>query len=200
MKGTIAGLLVVSSLLAAGPVFAQETTPGPGKLEVSIIPGGFTWFQKKDASPEFGNFDIGGAAAWNFTRVVGAEAEVAGSFGYRQDLNEVFGREKTPNMLSYTGNVVANLPGHRVVPYATGGIGGLTVYNRELLGVFDTQTHLTGNVGGGVKWFAPNGRWGLRGDYRFQAIRKKDDASEFFGRETQYGNRVYGAVIINAIK
>jgi len=29
--------------------------------------------------------------------------------------------------------------------------------------------------------FAPNNRWGLRGDYRFAATRSKDDAPAFFG-------------------
>ena len=57
-----------------------------------------------------------------------------------------------------------------------------------------------GNVGGGVKWYAPNNRWGLRGDYRFSATRSKDDAPVFFGRETRYVHRVYAAVIINTVK
>ncbi len=50
-------------------------------------------------------------------------------------------------------------------------------------------------MGGGVKWYA--GRWGLRGDYRFLAVRSKDDAPEFFGQETRYGHRVYGGVMLN---
>jgi hypothetical protein len=62
------------------------------------------------------------------------------------------------------------------------------------------DTFLTGNVGGGVKWYAPNGIWGLRGHYRFMATRSKDDAPDFFGQDSRYGHRVYGAVIINAIK
>src|SRR5262245_66237162 len=103
-------------------------------------------------------------------------------------------------MLSYTGNVVAHLPGHSVVPYATGGIGGLSMYKREALDVMGTETYFTGNVGGGVKWFTPNGRWGLRGDYRFLIAAGKDDSSAFFGPVNRYANRVYGAVIINAIR
>ena len=54
-----------------------------------------------------------------------------------------------------------------VVPYVTGGVGGLSLFERASLGINDTETFLTGNVGGGVKWYAPNSRWGLRGDYRF---------------------------------
>ena len=56
-------------------------------------------------------------------------------------------------------------------------------------------TFFTSNVGGGVNWYA--GRWGLRGDYRFVALKSKDDAPAFFGNETRYGHRVYGGVLLN---
>jgi hypothetical protein len=82
-----------------------------------------------------------------------------------------------------------------IVPYATGGVGGLSLFHRASLGINDTETFLTGNVGGGLKWF--HGRWGLRGDYRFLAVRSKDDAPSFFGRETRYGHRVYGGILVN---
>jgi len=51
-----------------------------------------------------------------------------------------------------------------------------------------------------VKWYAPNGRWGLRGDYRFMAVRSDESAPVFFGQDTRYGHRVYGAVLINAVR
>ena len=51
-----------------------------------------------------------------------------------------------------------------------------------------------------MKWYAPNNRWGLRGDYRFVATQSKDDAPAFFGRDTRYVHRVYAAVIINTVK
>ena len=68
------------------------------------------------------------------------------------------------------------------------------------LGVNSSETFLTGNVGGGVKWYAPNGRWGLRGDYRFVTVRSNDSAPAFFGQETRFGHRVYGGVVINAVQ
>ena len=43
-------------------------------------------------------------------------------------------------------------------------------------------------------------RWGLRGDYRFGITRSKDDAPEFFGRDTRYIHRFYGGVIINMVR
>jgi hypothetical protein len=81
------------------------------------------------------------------------------------------------------------------VPYVTGGGGGLSLFERAGLGITGTQTFLTGNAGGGVKWYS--GRWGLRGDYRFVAVQSQDDAPAFFGRETRYAHRVYGGFIVN---
>jgi hypothetical protein len=99
-------------------------------------------------------------------------------------------------MLNYSGNVVVSAAnGSSVVPYVTGGVGGLSLFERASLGIGDTTTFLTGNVGGGVKWYT--GRLGLRGDYRFVGVQSKDDAPVFFGRENRYGHRVYGAVLIN---
>lgn len=200
MKGSIAGFIVVASLVSAAHAYAQEIAAGPGALEVTIIPGGYAFFTSKDSSPEFGNYQLGAAAAYNVTRIIGVEGEVGGSIGVTQDLSDAFGEQKTPNMLSYSGNVLAHVPGHSVVPYATGGIGGLSLFKRDALGITGTETYFTGNVGGGVKWFAPNGRWGLRGDYRFLMVAGKDESSAFFGPANRYANRVYGAVIINAIR
>jgi len=200
MKQWIVASIVVLSVAVAGNASAQEA-PGPGKVEVSIIPGGATWVSSKGTDPKFHNYDAGGALEYNFSRILGVEAEVTGAFGISQSLGQFIPTdEKTPNMLNYTGNVVVNMPGHSVVPYATGGIGGNTLYARETLGIFNSETFFTSNVGGGVKWYAPNGRWGLRGDYRFQAVKSKDTAPDFFGQDNRYSNRVYGAVLLNVVK
>jgi hypothetical protein len=170
---------------------------------VSIIPGGGVFFTRNtDAQePKFGNYDIGGAVAVNFNRFVGLEGEVSGGLGVSQDLQ--FGgltvNGKSPHILNYTGNVVFNATnGHSVVPYITAGVGGMSMFERTSLDIGDTETFFTSNVGGGVKWYA--GRWGLRGDYRFIGVQSKDDAPVFFGRETRYGHRVYGAVILNVLR
>jgi hypothetical protein len=195
--------LVTFSLLSAAPAVAQETTSGPGTLEVTVIPAGGTFFTSKGSSPDFGNYTYGGALTYNINRIVGVEAEVGGTAGVAQDLG--FGGRtanlKTPNTVTYSGNlVVSGSTGHSVVPFITGGVGGLTMFERAELGINDTQTFLTGNVGGGIKWYAPNGRWGLRGDYRFIAIQSKDGAPAFFGQDTRYGHRVYVGVVINAMR
>jgi opacity protein-like surface antigen len=203
MTRWIAALLTGMLVVGGGRAHAQETSPGPGTLEVTVIPGGGTFFTSSSKGPSFGSYNLGGALTYNVNRIVGIEGEVGGTLGVAQDLQfgGLTGKQKAPNQLNYTANLVASVPTHSpVVPYATGGIGGLTMFDRPILGVSGTQTFLTGNVGGGLKWYAPNGRWGLRGDYRFLAVRSNSDAPTFFGQETRYGHRVYGAVVINAVR
>src|SRR5262249_51218779 len=106
-----------------------------------------------------------------------------------------------PNLLTYTGNVVVSpWSGYGVSPYVTGGIGGLTMFERPGVGVTKDETFLTGNVGGGIKWYAPGNKWGGRGAYRFIANRSKDEAHAFFGRDTRSIHRVYAGLIINAVR
>jgi hypothetical protein len=103
---------------------------------------------------------------------------------------------KTPNVLNYSGNIVFNAANRSsVVPYVTGGVGGLSLLDTASLGIVDTETFLTGNVGGGLKWF--NGRWGLRGDYRFVAV-NQNDAPGFFGQESGLAIAFTQGVLINA--
>ena len=124
---------------------------------------------------------------------------MTGGLGITQDLQftGVTSNQKTPNLLNFSGNVVVSAANHSsIVPYVSGGVGGLTLFQKASLGINNTDTFLTGNVGGGVKWF--RGRWGLRGDYRFVTVKSKDDAPTFFGQETRYGHRVYGGLLFNA--
>jgi hypothetical protein len=200
MMRWIAIFVVAVGWMGIGEAYAQEAAPGPGVVEVTIIPGGWTFFTESEdsQSPSFGNYDIGAGITFNVNRYIGIEGEVSGALGISQDLQ--FGGltsdERTPHMLNYSGNVVVSIPNQSsVVPYVTGGIGGLSLFERVPLGVNDTETFLTGNFGGGVKWYS--GRWGLRGDYRFVVVQSKDEAPEFFGQDTRYGHRVYGGVIIN---
>jgi hypothetical protein len=203
MSRWIAALALISLLGAdRAQAQAQESSPGPGALEVTIIPGGGTFFTEASdsGSPSFGNYDLGGSATVNVNRYVGIEGEVSGLLGVSQSLDFVNGTvdAKTPHFLNYSGNVIVHAGRGSVVPYATAGLGGLSLFERAEVGVNDTTTFFTSNVGGGVKWYA--GRWGLRGDYRFIAVQSKDDAPAFFGQETRYGHRVYGGVILNVVR
>jgi len=203
MTRWIAVMLIAIGFAAASPVSAQDAAPGPGAVVVTIIPGGTTFFTEgKDTNePSFENYGLGGSVGVNFNRYVGVEGEVTGALGITQDLRfvSVTSNLKTPNLLDYSGNVVVSAANRSsIVPYVTGGIGGLTLFDKATLGVTNTDTFLTGNVGGGVKWF--NGRWGLRGDYRFVTVKSRDDAPGFFGQETRYGHRVYGGLLFNATR
>ena len=204
MKRSFAALITVITLGVSAPAFAQtREASGPGVVEITIIPGGGTFFTegKDTQGPSFGNYDLGGSVTLNFNRWVGVEGEVSGALGISQSLDFSGATQtdvKTPHLLNYSGNVIVNAAKGSVVPYATGGIGALSLFERSGLGINDTQTFLTTNVGGGLKWYS--GRWGLRGDYRFIAVQSKDDAPAFFGQETRYGHRVYGGVILNVVR
>ncbi len=191
-------ILALIGIAGAGEAFAQEAAPGPGVAEIAVIPAGTTFFTEgKDTDgPSFGNYDLGAAVAGNFNRYVGVEGEISGQIGISQQLGNLLPDQRTPSLLNYSGNlVVAAANRTSVVPYVTGGIGGLTMFEKPSLGIDRNETFLTGNVGGGVKWYA--GPWGLRGDYRFIAVRSREDAPVFFGREARYGHRIYGAVLLN---
>jgi Outer membrane protein beta-barrel domain len=197
------GAWVVVAVMGATSAFAQESNPGPGRLEVTVIPGGWTYFTSEGDLPEFDDFTVGGTVTYNVNRIIGIEGEVGGNIGMSQSLN--FGGltadRKTPNRLNYTGNVVISVPTRSsLVPYATAGAGGVSVFERAELGIDETETYFTGNAGGGLKWYAANGRWGLRGDYRFSVLQGKDDGPAFFGSDTRYSHRVYGGIIITALR
>jgi Outer membrane protein beta-barrel domain len=204
MKRFIAFFLTVAAIGAATPALAQEAAAGPGKVVITIIPAGATFFTEADSNtlgPSFGTYDLGGSVAVNFNRYVGLEGEVSGAIGVSQSLQvgTVTLDERSPDSLNYSGNLVISAPNRSaVVPYLTGGVGGQTLFERKVLTVNDSTTFLTGNVGGGISWYA--GRWGLRGDYRFIAVQSKDDAPAFFGRETRYGHRVYAGVLLNVAR
>ena len=204
MSRWITAVVAVIAIGLASDARAQseESSPGPGRLEITVIPGGATFFTegKDTQGPSFGNYDLGAGVGVNFNRYVGVEGEVSGLIGVSQSLDfaGVTADVKTPHFLNYSGNVVVSAGRGSVVPYATAGIGGLSIFERADLGVADANTFFTSNVGGGVKWYA--GRWGLRGDYRFIAVQSKDDAPAFFGQETRYGHRVYGGVILNVVR
>jgi hypothetical protein len=203
MKRSFALVVATVAILWTHPASAQETAPGPGTLEVTVIPGGGTFFTSKNSAPTFGNYTYGGTVTYNVNNVVGIEGEVGSSVGITQDL--AFGgltaKTKPPTTLDYSANLVISVPTRSsVVPYVAGGVGGLTVFDRPSLGIANTDSYLTGNVGAGVKWYAPNGRWGLRGDYRFIALRGQDDGASFLGLDNRYAHRFYGGIIINAIR
>jgi hypothetical protein len=191
-------------VFAAAGAYAQERGGGAGRVEIGAFPGGGMFFTKttNGNEPAFGNYALGGSFTFNATRFVGVEGEGGGTLGVRQSFNfgeTAYTNQRSPSTWMYQGNVVVNPGGsdRALVPYATGGLGGLTLSpHREanMLGINTYKTFLTGNMGCGLKWFSSR-HVGLRGDYRFFIVRNNDTAPVFFGNETRYGHRVQGGLV-----
>ena len=195
-------LAALTIVAGADRAQAQDTgtAPGPGVVEVTLIPGGVGYITSKNADPSFGNYGFGFATTYNINRFVGIEGELGALISTNSSLQfgDLNHRTKAPNFLNYIVNAIVTAArfGPSAV-YAAGGIGGLTMFERVGLGVADDHTFLVGNVGGGVKWYAPNSRWGLRGDYRFLMTKSSDGSPALFGLQTRYAHKIYGGLILN---
>jgi hypothetical protein len=194
----------VVAVLGCSHLYAQETTtPGPGIVEATVIPVGVCFFPSKKGAPSFGNYGLGAGVTYNINRLVGVEGDFAGMIATTSDLQ--FGtlprNTKAPNILNYNVDVlVYPVSWGAVFPYAGGGIGGLTMFERVGVGVNSDNTFFVGNIAGGLKWYAPNSRWGLRGEYRFLMIRSSSDAAAFFGQDNRYGHRLFAGLIVNTAR
>jgi len=198
----LAALAVV--LFVAAGAFAQERSLGAGRVEIGAFPGGGMFFSKTSNGhePAFGNYALGGSFTLNLNRWVGLEGEGGGTLGVRQAFtfgDTAYTDQRSPSTWMYHGNVVVNPRGNDrpLVPYLTGGLGGITLSPHRdagLLGIENYKTFLTGNMGGGLKWFAAP-HLGFRGDYRLFVVKNNDTAPMFFGNETRYGHRVQGGLV-----
>jgi len=203
MKQWIALPIAAVLLVGANRAYAQEPTPGPGVLEATIIPGGVGFVTSKNGEPSFGNYGLGTAITYNINRFIGIEGDVAAMISTSSGLQfgDLNSNVKAPNFLNYNASAIVTAArfGPSAV-YAAGGIGGLRMFERADVGVTDDTNFLVGNVGGGIKWYAPNSRWGLRGDYRFLVTRSNDSAPSFFGQDTRYAHRLYAGLIVNTTR
>jgi hypothetical protein len=195
--------LVLAMPITATAALAQER-PAGGRVELGAFPGGFVLFTRSSegAEPDFASYTIGTSVIWNATRRIGCEAEGFFGIGGRKSVTfdrQLLRSQAMPDVIAYSGNVIVSPLGgdRRLVPYGAAGVGGLQLLQREgteTIGITDTRTLLTANLGGGLKWHAGRGL-GLRADYRLTAIRASDQAPAFFGRyETRYAHRVYAAL------
>lgn len=199
-------MLAAIAMGGAGMAVAQEHRTGAGGVEIAAIPVGGVMFVESSngAQPKFRNYVFGASVTGNVTNVIGIESDVNFAVGRRQDLTfngGVLSGQKTPNLWSYTADLIVNVAGsdRPVVPYAAVGAGGLTLLNTPAaanLGLTTSQTYFTSNVGGGVRWF-PMEHWGLRADYRYFMVHNRADAPAFFGLNSdRHAHRVYGSIIL----
>ena len=196
--------VIVGVMFVMGTAYAQERV-GAGRVEVGAFPGGGIFFgQTTDKTgPNFGDYALGASVTVNFNKWIGAEGDIGGGIGIRQDFTfnaATLTHQKSPNLLGYSGNLVVNPIGsdRLVVPYVAGGLGGLTLLSDSdvaSLGVIANETYLTGNIGGGVKWFATR-HVGLSGDARFIAVKNRDEAPFFGQQNNRYGVRFHGGLVL----
>ena len=149
MKRFIGAFVIVGFALAASVASAQESGGSAGKVEVSAFPGGGILFTQSSSGSDFTNYALGGSLTYNFNHFVGVEGEGGGTFGLNQKLDLRGGQRsvKPPNTLAYSGNAIVYPTGNNraLVPYATGGVGGLTLFDRPELGVNNTATFAGGD-------------------------------------------------------
>jgi Outer membrane protein beta-barrel domain len=203
MKHWIVVPIAALTIVGADRAYAQETTPGPGLVEVTVIPAGVGYITSKGDSPSFGNYGFGFATTYNINRYVGVEGEIGALISTTSDLQfgDLNSHTKAPNFLNYSASaIVTALRFASANVYGAGGVGGLTMFERADVNVTQDKTFFVGNVGGGLKWYAPNSRWGLRGDYRFLVTKSDNAAPSFFGQDNRYAHRVYGGFIINTTR
>jgi hypothetical protein len=197
--------VAVIAIVTVGTVADAQERMGAGRIEVAGFPTGGMFFTglSNDQEPKFENYALGAAFTYNLNRYFGLEGEFGNAVGVHQKItfrDNVLTNQRSPSLWAYTGNVVVNPMGNDriIVPYATGGLGGMTLREKDdihTLGVIHNTTYLAGNVGGGVKWFAHR-YFGLRGDYRLVMVNDRSTAPEFFGRhEVRYGHRIYGGLL-----
>jgi hypothetical protein len=192
----------------AQPMPTQSAAPGKSRIDsfgdridITAIPAGGLWVRdgKTSAQPGFQSYVPGGALNIKLTRYVSVEGEGAFAVGTRQAFvfdGQEEGRFKTPTLFGYTGSVLVNAVSdeRKIVPYGAAGIGGMFMSSRRELGIDDGSNFFISEVGGGAKVMF--GKWGVRGDYRFFALRAQNDDVSFVGDKTRFANRFYAGLVI----
>ena len=162
LRKTIVALAALVAASLTAPAFAQMSS---SRHQITGFVGG----QLFDVSDQFddsgANFqnetNLGARYQYNITPRWGIE----GSFLYTPVNAELarLSRDVSVDTSYYNGNVVYNiLPDQQIVPFATAGIGGVTL---DVQSGGDTESYLGFKFGGGV--IAPiSDRWSFRFDVR----------------------------------
>lgn len=203
MKRFIGAFVISGFALTAAAASAQQAGASAGRVEVNAFPGGGTLFTESSSGSDFTNCALKELLPYSFNRFAGLEGKGGGMFGINQKLDLQGGLQsaKPPDAPAPGGSAIVGPAGNNraFVPCPTGGIGGLTPFDLgQLLGVNDTTTFATGNVGGMTYHLID--RWSVRGDNPFFAVRGKDDAPSFFGQEAWSGQRIYGGIVLSGPK
>jgi Outer membrane protein beta-barrel domain len=196
--------MIAITTLSLGTAQAQESEAGAGRVEIGIFPvGGLFFGHYTGNTPNFGDYGLGTALAVNVNKWVAVEGEIGGGVGVRQEMKHngvLLSNQQSPSMVAYNGDLIVNVIGsdRTIAPYVAVGGGGLTLLtnaNVTNLGIIKNETYLTGNAGGGLKWYATP-HIGVRGDFRLFIVKSKDEAPFFNTTWNQYGARVYGGLLL----
>ena len=178
MTRWIAVMLISNRFRQRKNVYAQESAAGSGH---SRRHGRFR--AGRHSSPRASrptdrassNYGLGGGVEVNFNRYVGVEGEVTGGAWDHAgpDFTErhVEPEDAEPAQLQQQrGRSAANRLDRAIRDRRHRRVDA---FRQRHARRYHTDTFLTGNVGGGVKWFNSSGRWGLRGDYRFVTVKSR---------------------------
>jgi hypothetical protein len=211
MVKTLAALVVC--LGAASNVSAQESTLGPGKIEIGGFPMGGTFFVGGDGNEEvnFNVYSTGANLTYYLTPRAAIEGELGIGIGWAQDItykNAEVLSVQMPNPWTYFANFAwfpNGASGQRLPFYVTAGAGAFSLQSRQPTKQFGYDTETVGfqtffaeNVGGGVKIFrgASAPQWGFRIDYRLLIVNANSDAPAFFAKsKSRAGHRISFGII-----
>jgi len=148
MFRSAAALAAAVTRRGGNQVYAQESAPGPGLVEVTVIPAWWAFFTNK-AMLELRQLQRGARSSRTTSNRISRriEGEVSSSSRHAPECCgwRIPGHAEDPNTVSYTGNLVLSAPTTRsVVPYAIGGVGGFTLLEKASLGINTTETFLHG--------------------------------------------------------
>jgi hypothetical protein len=190
-----------ATLLISGAAFGQEA--GAGHIEIdSALLGGGTLFIPS-AAPRSVGYVFDAALNMNVSRRFGIEGDFAWAMS-RQHTVGLAGvapaTVRSPNMLFYTANIIISPLGHsrKFIPYVEFGGGALQVLGgsaSDSFGLAPDSAYLIANIGGGARWF-PIPHWGVRGDYRYIAIRNANPPVGIGVVPVGHVQRLYGALVL----
>lgn len=196
-------LVLAATCALAAPAAAQEV--GAGRVEFGVgTAGGVLLIDGSNGVSRFGEYAVGATVTFNLKPRLGVETDFGFAGGRKQDLVSGAGLAASappPTMLNYNAALIFNVIGHqhRAFPYLAAGVGGLTMLHAPEtadLGLTTTRTFFTGDVGGGVNWFA----WsnvGFRADYRLLLISNGANAPILLGQGAVHvAHRIYGGLIL----
>jgi hypothetical protein len=194
-------MFLAAIVVTSGMALAQEAGAGRVELDSALLGGGTLFIPS--AAPRSIGYVFVAAVNVNVSRRVGVEGDFAWAMS-RQHTVGLAGvapaTVRTPNMLFYTANVIFSPLGHsrNFIPYAEFGGGALELLGgsaSDSFGLAPGSTHLIANIGGGVRWF-PIPHWGVRGDYRYIAIRNAAPPQGLGVVPVGHAQRLYGALVL----